>query len=317
MLGSAFTPFRAQDTTTGPQSVVTVHGVRRVQGGTVLYYSIAFPTSNHKPDGYDVTYPANTDRFTRSVGSNMNTAGVIDLPGRKAYYGLAVDNKCLCTDLYSRIQATAGAASVAYQVLAPVPNDVTTVDVFVNGQIIPNVPVEDGKLTPEVDNDAPIALGTGWPRIDESLIARDKTPQKSVVNLSQRISDIKRQVSKSESSTEVSVDLAADVLFDVDKATLGSKANTVIDKAVAELKGASGTVTITGHTDDTGDNAHNLDLSKRRAAAVEKALTGKLSGVTFRVAGKGESEPIATNKTAEGRQLNRRVTIAYAQGGQQ
>ena len=65
---------------------------------------------------------------------------------------------------------------------------------------------------------------------------------------------------------------------------------------------------ISGHTDDTGTEENNLDLSNRRAAACYNYLVAKgvsLSGVSY--TGYGESRPIADNNTAEGRQLNRRV----------
>src|SRR5690606_34726106 len=69
-------------------------------------------------------------------------------------------------------------------------------------------------------------------------------------------------------------------------------------------------IDVMGHTDSTGSDAHNLDLSKRRADSVANYLT--LRGVTrARIAtiGYGEQYPRADNTTAEGRALNRRVEI--------
>ncbi|MCC7134559.1 MAG: OmpA family protein, partial [Gemmatimonadales bacterium] len=69
-------------------------------------------------------------------------------------------------------------------------------------------------------------------------------------------------------------------------------------------------VTIEGHTDAQGDDAYNLKLSERRAAAVVKYLTDQgIAANRLRSVGKGETEPVASNDTAEGRKENRRVVI--------
>jgi OOP family OmpA-OmpF porin len=65
---------------------------------------------------------------------------------------------------------------------------------------------------------------------------------------------------------------------------------------------------IQGHTDSQGDNAMNLDLSKRRAAAVRQYLISKgIAGERMRTQGFGETRPVADNGTAAGRAKNRRV----------
>jgi outer membrane protein OmpA-like peptidoglycan-associated protein len=67
---------------------------------------------------------------------------------------------------------------------------------------------------------------------------------------------------------------------------------------------------ITGHTDNVGNDAYNLDLSKKRADSVQNYLVGEGVGeIALATDGKGESEPIADNNTAEGRALNRRVVF--------
>lgn len=67
---------------------------------------------------------------------------------------------------------------------------------------------------------------------------------------------------------------------------------------------------IHGHTDNTGDDAMNLDLSKRRAASVKKYFMDKsIDGSRLFPEGYGETKPITTNDTPEGRQQNRRVEI--------
>ncbi len=76
----------------------------------------------------------------------------------------------------------------------------------------------------------------------------------------------------------------------------------------------AGTISVIGHTDDTGPDSRNDPLSQQRAQAVRGALEPlvKVAGVRFEVGGRGEREPIADNGTDEGRQANRRVTVTFA-----
>lgn len=72
-------------------------------------------------------------------------------------------------------------------------------------------------------------------------------------------------------------------------------------------------VVITGHTDNVGKPAANLDLSKRRAENFKKILEGKgIDGSRITAVGKGDTEPIATNKTKEGRAKNRRIEVSIS-----
>lgn len=110
----------------------------------------------------------------------------------------------------------------------------------------------------------------------------------------------------------VTVTLAADVLFAVDSAELSDEADTALQGAADQLTAYSGgEVSVVGHTDDVADDAHNQDLSARRAQAVADRL-GQLtdmSAFTVTVSGKGESEPRVPNDSDENRQLNRRVEV--------
>ena len=66
---------------------------------------------------------------------------------------------------------------------------------------------------------------------------------------------------------------------------------------------------IEGHTDSTGDAAHNMDLSKRRAEAVKSVLVSQfgIDGARLTTAGLGSSKPVGSNGTPQGRAENRRV----------
>jgi len=77
-------------------------------------------------------------------------------------------------------------------------------------------------------------------------------------------------------------------------------------------KNEAAKVSITGHTDNVGTPASNLDLSKRRAASVAKVLAADfaIAADRFSTDGKGDSAPMAPNATTEGRSMNRRVEFA-------
>ncbi len=100
--------------------------------------------------------------------------------------------------------------------------------------------------------------------------------------------------------------------FDFNKYDLRPDAVPVLDEAVQILKSAGGELWIVcqGHTDNIGKVQYNLDLSRRRAEAVKRYLIKHdIPEGRIRVEGLGESKPIATNATPEGRAENRRVEI--------
>jgi OOP family OmpA-OmpF porin len=107
------------------------------------------------------------------------------------------------------------------------------------------------------------------------------------------------------------VTLNADALFDFDKSVLKPAAIASLNSLAGKVKSLTLEVIVAvGHTDSIGTDAYNQKLSIRRAEAVKKHLVSQ--GIEARriyVEGKGESQPVADNKTAEGRAKNRRVQI--------
>jgi outer membrane protein OmpA-like peptidoglycan-associated protein len=100
------------------------------------------------------------------------------------------------------------------------------------------------------------------------------------------------------------------VNFDFDKADIRPDAAVILDEAASLLGQSSGSVSVGGHTDSVGADAYNQGLSERRAAAVKDYLAGKgVDPSRLSTAGYGESNPIASNDTADGRALNRRVEL--------
>ncbi len=104
---------------------------------------------------------------------------------------------------------------------------------------------------------------------------------------------------------------AADAFYDTNKAVLKPAGKEKLDDLVTKIKGMNLEVVVaTGHTDSVGSDASNQKLSIRRAESVKAYLVSKgIEKNRIYTEGKGEKQPVADNKTAEGRAKNRRVEI--------
>ncbi len=116
------------------------------------------------------------------------------------------------------------------------------------------------------------------------------------------------------------INLNSKALFATDKAVLRQSGKVLLDSMLVELSvaakaGASTGFDVIGHTDSRASYKYNQKLSERRAVAVKKYLVSKgFPAGMIHSKGKGETQPIATNKTKRGMQLNRRVEIQAAGG---
>ncbi len=100
------------------------------------------------------------------------------------------------------------------------------------------------------------------------------------------------------------------VHFAFDSASLTSEAKSILDQAAGVMKShPSSSFTIEGHTDSTGPDTYNSDLSQRRAESVANYLSSMGVSTSMRAVGKGESSPVASNDTSSGRAKNRRVEV--------
>jgi outer membrane protein OmpA-like peptidoglycan-associated protein len=121
-----------------------------------------------------------------------------------------------------------------------------------------------------------------------------------------------------ETDTEIRIELAADVLFDFDKANIRPQAEQALKQVATIIREkAKGTVRVEGHTDSKGSDPYNQKLSVGRANSVKNWLVQKegLKNVRFSTAGFGAKKPVVSNTKSdgsddpEGRQKNRRVEI--------
>jgi OOP family OmpA-OmpF porin len=107
------------------------------------------------------------------------------------------------------------------------------------------------------------------------------------------------------------VTYAADALFDFDKAVLKPEGKAKLDDLAGKVKGINLEVIIAvGHTDSVGTDGYNQKLSVKRSEAVKAYLVSKgIEKNRVYTEGKGESQPVADNKTNDGRSKNRRVEV--------
>ncbi|MFT4062190.1 MAG: OmpA family protein [Edaphocola sp.] len=174
----------------------------------------------------------------------------------------------------------------------------TRIRVYLDGEKIVDLPKA---LTPEMRNmffigNAPIVPASQTPLYLANLrIASGSADARSSV--------AKDLFEKGAAST-------SDILFDTGKSTIKPSSYTILDDLGNALKQNANTqVIIIGHTDADGDENANQKLSEQRAASVKDYLVSKfgISSSKIMTTGKGESEPVAENKTENGKKQNRRV----------
>jgi outer membrane protein OmpA-like peptidoglycan-associated protein len=105
------------------------------------------------------------------------------------------------------------------------------------------------------------------------------------------------------------------IFFDTGKSVLKPGAKNTLTKIASQLKGSDTVrIAVEGHTDSVGDDAKNQQLSEKRAEAVRDfLLSAGVPADRITASGKGEADPVATNKTTAGRQQNRRVELVISE----
>ncbi|PIU83165.1 MAG: hypothetical protein COS68_05310 [Elusimicrobia bacterium CG06_land_8_20_14_3_00_38_11] len=132
------------------------------------------------------------------------------------------------------------------------------------------------------------------------------------VSVQKKIIPEVKNISVKEEKRGLVVNLASAVLFDSGKSELKPASYSVMNEVVKLMQDyPENKILIEGHTDSYGSNAYNKKLSEKRAQAVSNVLVSKyaVDSKRLKVVGYGEEKPLADNKTAVGREQNRRVEI--------
>lgn len=118
----------------------------------------------------------------------------------------------------------------------------------------------------------------------------------------------KKFFNKNKTDIEVLKDVYDNLQFETGKAIIKDFSKPYLDELANVLIKTEWVLVVTGHTDNVGSEADNLILSKKRADAVKNYLVSKgIEQNRIETIGKGESEPLVSNETAQGREKNRRV----------
>lgn len=121
-----------------------------------------------------------------------------------------------------------------------------------------------------------------------------------------------RDVTVSVEEEEIVVEVPSHLLFDFDKSELKSDVIETLDQLSEDLNQYDGAyVMINGHTDSQGKEDYNQKLSEERAKEVQSYLENRVNGeaISIETKGYGETQPISSNESEDGREKNRRVEI--------
>ena len=141
-----------------------------------------------------------------------------------------------------------------------------------------------------------------------SILPQSSEPELGAALASPSLASLSEETHQSGHGTTLIVN---DVLFDFEKAELHSGADKIVSRAVDYLRSnPDSEVTIEGHTDHIGPKSYNQKLSEKRANAIANALKENgISADRISTIGYGETKPLASNDTADGRRTNRRVEL--------
>ncbi|MFE9191068.1 OmpA family protein [Micromonospora sp. NPDC007208] len=278
---------------------VEVVGLNRVKGKHLIAQIRLSNTGTEK----HLSWPGEMGDHTRPLGEIKWASGIGILDAQARTWLLPykpANSPCLCSavdrDVPSRF-IDPGQSITVYAVLpAPSGNPATTTVVTPVGPPMLDVPISD---------DPPAG---DFPDPDAEPI----TP------LTRRLILPSESLDKSEETADdgkdLQVNLSADVLFAVDKATLTPEAKSVMAQTAKLIDASPATmVTVAGHADSSGTDAINNPLSLRRAQAVQHALSTLLTrnGIRFQTQGYGSRRPLYSNDSDEGKRRNRRVTVTF------
>lgn len=155
----------------------------------------------------------------------------------------------------------------------------------------------------------PIHSGTGLCVRDSSWTPATAHPDCD--GAVKKVTTVVVPVTEQTKSVATKVTYQSDTLFDFDRSTLKPAGKQVLDQLVAKISNLNLEVVVAvGHTDNVGTAAYNIKLGQRRAEAVKAYLISRgVDRARIFTDSKGLGQPVASNKTADGRAKNRRVEI--------
>ena len=171
--------------------------------------------------------------------------------------------------------------------------------------------VRNMTLTDFYPEPAPIVTQTESKYDDSQLLNRLDNLDRQNQDIQNRLSKLEQDLRDLQNRPSGSVNASFDnIEFEFDSSTLKDESYPILNQIASILKDNPtwGSLRVKGHTDSTGPESYNQGLSERRAQAVADYLVSQgVSNSVISTEGYGESQPIATNDTAEGRKANRRV----------
>ncbi|MDO4887725.1 MAG: OmpA family protein [Actinomycetaceae bacterium] len=294
------------------KATVELNSVIDANGSTFVSWSV----TNNDDSRIQVSDAFSSGRYESAVdesggsgdshGDVANGVVLVDGANRHAYH-VAYDKSedCLCSDDLSAAFISPGQTVTFFATFAQLPEGTDSVAVHIpTAGVFDNVPVTrvGDRASPSEDS-----KGSGDPRVPKVGIVAPRLDTILVTSTDDDASTTTRLPGG------VRTTLAGDVNFEVDSDQLTDRARQILDGLAEEWSDEPPeAVTIIGHTDSVADDAHNLDLSKRRAQAVADYLGGKVPGLDIAVDGKGESQPVADesgDNVDAARAANRRVEI--------
>ncbi|MBX3567298.1 MAG: OmpA family protein [Rhizobiaceae bacterium] len=177
-----------------------------------------------------------------------------------------------------------------------------------------------------------VALGAGLGALAGAMVGGSKVAQRNAVLIGAGIgalaggaigatmdkneADLRAQlqgtgVSVTRAGDQIILNMPSDITFNIDQDAIKPNFYSVLNSVALVLQRYRQTIVdVYGHTDSTGSDSHNFDLSQRRALSVANYLNAQgVDQRRFAVTGFGKTRPIASNDTQEGRAQNRRVEI--------
>jgi OOP family OmpA-OmpF porin len=156
-----------------------------------------------------------------------------------------------------------------------------------------------------------LAAGCATQEAPKPAPAPEPKPAPAPAPAPQPVQEVKPAEAPKPKPVAEKVTFAADVLFDFDKSVVKPEGKAKLDDLANKVRGINLEVVIAiGHADSIGSDAYNQKLSVRRAESVKAYLVSKgIEPNRIYTEGKGEKQPVADNKTREGRAKNRRVEI--------